>query len=564
MTKISAIRDFGLVGMAILLWTPSLAVAEQGLETTRFLSGKSESTGSYKIAQKASQSEAQKRKKQQQRQKAAQARKKQQQKAAQARKKQQQQKAAQARKKQQQQKAAQARKKQQQQKAAQARKKQQQQKAAQARKKQQQQKAAQALKKQRQQKAAQARKKQQQQKATLTRKRQQQQRLQRNARTRTVQRRRVQQRRQVKRNQQQFRKLQRRRTTLKKQINRNRNYTARLKRQNSRLKRQREWSRAQNSVHRRRVSRDFAFRKRARVLERRRDRTVFAALGGAAVGAAIIGSYYVYHNDDNRIDWRAKDVYVDDLDNGWTRNVVVRPDGVRVVTIRDGGGFIVRRYRVYPGNRVVMIYDNQPRWWSDGDLAVDVRPVRYSGPRERYIVEPSSANVDTVYDAIVADPVEDIDRTYTLNQVLMNANLRGYMPRIDLDTITFETGSSEIPEYQLDRLDQVGAAMEEAINENPEEVFLIEGHTDATGADIDNLTLSDERAAAVANALTEYYEIPPENLVTQGYGEEFLKVNTRGPSARNRRAAIRRITPLLANDSEDIALDSDGNEVFLN
>ena len=79
MTKISAIRDFGLVGMAILLWTPSLAVAEQGLETTRFLSGKSESTGSYKIAQKASQSEAQKRKKQQQRQKAAQARKKQQQ-----------------------------------------------------------------------------------------------------------------------------------------------------------------------------------------------------------------------------------------------------------------------------------------------------------------------------------------------------------------------------------------------------------------------------------------------------------------------------------------------------
>jgi len=534
--------------MFILLWTSSLAVAERGLETMRSPSGNSELAGSFKIAQKAPQSEAQKRKKQQQRKKAAQARKKQQQ-----------QKAAQARKKQQQ-KAAQARKKQQQ-KAAQARKKQQQQKAAQARKKQQQQKAAQARKKQ-QQKATQARKKQQQQKATLTRKRQQQQRLQRNARTRTVQRRRVQQRRQVKRNQQQFRKLQRRRTTLKKQINRNRNHTARLKRQNSRLKRQREWSRAQNRVHRRRVRRDFAFRKRARVLERRRDRTVFAALGGAAVGAAIIGSYYVYHNDDNRIDWRAKDVYVDDLDNGWTRNVVVRPDGVRVVTIRDGGGFIVRRYRVYPGNRVVMIYDNQPRWWKDGDLAVDVRPVRYSGPRERYIVEPSSANVDTVYDAIVADPVEDIDRTYTLNQVLMNANLRGYMPRIDLDTITFETGSSEIPEYQLDRLDQVGAAMEEAIKENPEEVFLIEGHTDATGADIDNLTLSDERAAAVANALTEYYEIPPENLVTQGYGEEFLKVNTRGPSARNRRAAIRRITPLLANDSEDIALDSDGNEVF--
>ncbi len=580
MTRFLAITVFGLLSLAILPFAPSPAAAEYRFEATNSSSASRRPAGSFVIAQKAPLTEAEKRKRQRKKQ-AEQARKRQQQqkrKAEQARKLQQQQKrkAEQARKRQQQQrrKAEQARKRQQQQerKAQQARKLQQQQKrkAEQARKVRQiQEKKAQQARQRQQlqtQKAQQVRQRQQQ-RAKAQQVRQREKLLERNARRRTVERRRVQHRRHVRRNQQQYRKLQRRRASLQRQIKRNRvrnrDRAVRLKRQNARLRRQRAWLSAQNNVYRRRGAyQNFAFHERARVLERRRDRTVYAALAGAAVGAAIVGSYYVFHNDDNRIDWRARDVYVDDLDNGWTRNIVIRPDGTRIVTIRDGGGFIVRRYRVYPGNRVVMIYDNQPRWWHEDDLVVDVRPVRYTGPRGRYIVEPSSADIDTVYDTIVADPVDEIDRTYTLNQILVNANLRAYMPRIDIDTITFRTGSSEIPEYQLDRLDEIGAAMEEAINENPNEVYLIEGHTDATGSEIGNLMLSDERAAAVANALTDYYDIPPENLVTQGYGEQFLKVDTLGPNARNRRVAIRRVTPLLANETYDIELDEEGNEVF--
>jgi outer membrane protein OmpA-like peptidoglycan-associated protein len=33
--------------------------------------------------------------------------------------------------------------------------------------------------------------------------------------------------------------------------------------------------------------------------------------------------------------------------------------------------------------------------------------------------------------------------------------------------------------------------------------------------------------------------------VTQGYGEQQLKVRTSGPERENRRVAVRRITPLL-------------------
>ena len=53
------------------------------------------------------------------------------------------------------------------------------------------------------------------------------------------------------------------------------------------------------------------------------------------------------------------------------------------------------------------------------------------------------------------------------------------------------------------------------------------------------------RAESVAIILTQYLGIPPENLVTQGYGEEYLKVPTQGAELLNRRVTIRNITELL-------------------
>ena len=33
--------------------------------------------------------------------------------------------------------------------------------------------------------------------------------------------------------------------------------------------------------------------------------------------------------------------------------------------------------------------------------------------------------------------------------------------------------------------------------------------------------------------------------MTQGYGEQYLKIDTQGPEEANRRVAVRRITPLI-------------------
>lgn len=41
-----------------------------------------------------------------------------------------------------------------------------------------------------------------------------------------------------------------------------------------------------------------------------------------------------------------------------------------------------------------------------------------------------------------------------------------------------------------------------------------------------NLALSDRRAESVALALTEYFDIPPENMIIQGHGETELLIDT--------------------------------------
>jgi outer membrane protein OmpA-like peptidoglycan-associated protein len=52
----------------------------------------------------------------------------------------------------------------------------------------------------------------------------------------------------------------------------------------------------------------------------------------------------------------------------------------------------------------------------------------------------------------------------------------------------------------------------------------------------------------VATVLSERFQIPAENLTTQGYGEQYLKINTQAPERENRRVTLRRITPLLRGE----------------
>ena len=231
-----------------------------------------------------------------------------------------------------------------------------------------------------------------------------------------------------------------------------------------------------------------------------------------------------------------------------TRTVVVGPNGQRIVTVTDPNGRLLRRSR-FVDNREVVIIDNRPRGGRRPDAFFVALPALAIGslaiPRERYIVEAASAPPEYIYGALMAPPVERLPRAYTLDEIRYSPELRNRMPRIDLDTITFDTGSWEITPDQYDRLAPIAEGIRRAIERNPNEVFLIEGHTDAVGSDEDNLSLSDRRAEAVSIILTDQFRIPPENLATQGYGEQQLKIPSDGPERANRRVTVRRITPLL-------------------
>lgn len=254
--------------------------------------------------------------------------------------------------------------------------------------------------------------------------------------------------------------------------------------------------------------------------------------------------------------------------------VVERPNNVQIVTETDRNGQLIRRFRRDTNGNETDILDNrsQKKDHFGRNLAigigvgagiiagaailnsvVNVPPPVITVPREKYVVRYEDASEDDVYEALEAPPVEESDRRYTLNQVRATPHLRDRMRRVDLDDINFETGSWEVDPAEYRKLERVARAMRRVIERNPNEVFLIEGYTDAVGSDVDNLTLSDRRAESVSVVLSEQFEVPFENLTTQGYGEEYLKVEVDGPERANRRVAVRRITPLLAQRQESRA-----------
>ena len=266
------------------------------------------------------------------------------------------------------------------------------------------------------------------------------------------------------------------------------------------------------------------------------------------------GQTIVRHNEADRFRWQAQDVHIERRGTD-TITVFDQPDGSRIYTVNDEYGRLLHRYRRMPDGREIIIIDNRYSGPPDPfGYFVDLPPPVIRIPRERYIVEDEYAQPDDIYYALWAGPVDYIDRPYTLDEIRYSLPLRERMPRVDLDTVTFDTGSWEVAPDQVERLAVIADGINRAIAANPSEVFLIEGHTDAVGSDIDNLSLSDRRAESVALVLSQQFGVPPENLTTQGYGAHYLKIPTPGPERTNRRVTVRRITPLLTGQNQPLPL----------
>ncbi|MBP0616266.1 OmpA family protein [Jiella sp. KSK16Y-1] len=289
-----------------------------------------------------------------------------------------------------------------------------------------------------------------------------------------------------------------------------------------------------------------------KVVKREGDRDILTIVGAAAAGAVAgaAASYFIKSDNDSRVAVDSRNTYYDRLPRGEVRQTIVRDNGVQVVTITNRYGEIIRRSRIMPdGREVVLFYDpysgDEARPTYELDPGRDLPPLRIDIPENEYIVDVSRPDEKLYYATLIAPPVETVNRIYSVDEVVRSERIRDKVRRIDLNTINFDFGSDAIGQNQVGNLKALGEAINEVIDKNPGETFLIEGHTDAVGSQLANLALSDRRAEAVASALTQYFDVPPENLVTQGYGEEDLKVDTQDPNRENRRVTVRRITPLV-------------------
>ncbi|MFP4571101.1 OmpA family protein [Rhodosalinus sp.] len=251
------------------------------------------------------------------------------------------------------------------------------------------------------------------------------------------------------------------------------------------------------------------------------------------------GRYDILKDDDILLRRPGADVQTESFADGSVRRRVILPEGGEVITVRAADGRVLRRVRVMPdGERVVLFDDTR-----------QVRPVdvaQLPRPAEPVEMQDGITGEDELAEALQQARLRDVNRDFSLEQVRQIDAVRKLVPVVSLDRIGFPTGSAAISASEAEELNALGTAMRRAIRENPGAVFLVEGHTDAVGSAAYNLLLSDRRAESVALALTEYFGVPPANMIVQGYGESDLRVETQDPSQANRRAAVRNITPLLA------------------
>ncbi|MEL1256024.1 OmpA family protein [Flavobacterium sp. DGU38] len=175
----------------------------------------------------------------------------------------------------------------------------------------------------------------------------------------------------------------------------------------------------------------------------------------------------------------------------------------------------------------------------DGIADKDDKCPTVAGPRENGGCPFLDADKDGVADKdddcpTVAGPASNRGCPEVTTEALEELKVQARAVYFNTGKATFKTGDKET-QARLDAIKQI------LIN-YPNAKFSIEGHTDSTGSAKINQKLSEERAAAVKNALIER-GVNPENLESKGFGasQPVASNKTAAGKAQNRRTEIRHV-----------------------
>ncbi len=104
--------------------------------------------------------------------------------------------------------------------------------------------------------------------------------------------------------------------------------------------------------------------------------------------------------------------------------------------------------------------------------------------------------------------------------------------------VLFEFDSAELRDDSIEELDEVATML----NENPDTLIRIEGHTDSVGTESYNQQLSEQRAQSVADYLADQ-DVPRHRMLIEGRGERdpVASNDTEEGRQQNRRVEIHTI-----------------------
>jgi outer membrane protein OmpA-like peptidoglycan-associated protein len=148
--------------------------------------------------------------------------------------------------------------------------------------------------------------------------------------------------------------------------------------------------------------------------------------------------------------------------------------------------------------------------------------------------------------------ISDADRTFieglrhrtrslSLDESDHVAELAKDARKIDF-TIYFDYNSAAITAKAKPTLNEIGKALSDSRLGNS--VIVIGGHTDARGSDEYNQKLSERRAEAVKEYLTDDLKVAGDSLSTAGYGKRDLKDKAHPFASENRRVQIVNLSSL--------------------
>ncbi|WP_082536579.1 MULTISPECIES: OmpA family protein [unclassified Roseateles] len=115
---------------------------------------------------------------------------------------------------------------------------------------------------------------------------------------------------------------------------------------------------------------------------------------------------------------------------------------------------------------------------------------------------------------------------------------------VTLGDVLFETGRAEIRPAAQEAIGKLA----NYLNQHADRRVLIEGFTDSTGSDATNMTLSQRRSQAVADALRAR-GVDPTRIATRGYGEQYPVASN---SSTSDRAMNRRVEVYISNDNQPV------------